>query len=250
MKPLDQLNNVERAKLLHELMPGTIQDFLDYAKGLVTYIRTHQAELAESWGEQFFSFDAWLRLAQDAEKRIDRYGAQLVKSSRLFADQLFDGYTALWSGDTWVKYVSQTGYSNAKFAGLVKAFFTYQPEHTAGNAGFVKRYNELSIDAATYIWQRVAGAKKLSLDRLLEAEGVQRNKDFYERLPFFTYFNRPGRHESVAITELEAADGKDVVIKGIFTGDSYPNPVAIVLDELDNASSLYLADYLLHKAAS
>lgn len=36
MKPLASLTNVERAKLVHELLPGPIGDFLEFAKALVT----------------------------------------------------------------------------------------------------------------------------------------------------------------------------------------------------------------------
>ena len=131
MKRLEQLDNVQRAKLLHELLPASIQGFIDYAKGSAVYMQAHQSEIAQSWDGQFFSFDAWLELAKDAEKRIDRYSDQLCKSSRLFSDQLFDGPTGIWSGDTLFKYVNQPGFNNPQFKAMATCFFgASQPEPT------------------------------------------------------------------------------------------------------------------------
>jgi hypothetical protein len=65
-----------------------------------------------------------MQLAQDAEKRIDKYGQQLLKSSRLFSDQLFDGYTALWCADALLKYVESADCTSFKFKHLAMALFS------------------------------------------------------------------------------------------------------------------------------
>ena len=96
MKPLEQLNNVERAKLLHGLFPSEIPAFLKYVTGMGMTIEEEQETLKTKWENQLFAFDFWLTLARQADRKVKQYGVKLEKSSSLFADQLFDGYSALY----------------------------------------------------------------------------------------------------------------------------------------------------------
>lgn len=82
MKPLNNLNNVERAKLLHELFPDEIPAILEYVKSLSVTIEEEREMLNSKWDNQLFSFAFWLSLVKDAEKKIDQYGVKLHKSSR------------------------------------------------------------------------------------------------------------------------------------------------------------------------
>lgn len=123
MKPLNNLNTVERAKLLHELFPDEIPDILKYVKCLSITIEKEKEMLNSKWNNQLFSFAFWLSLAKDAEKKIDQYGEKLHKSSRLFADQLFDGYAALYLAHCLIQLITQQEYQNKKFAKAVQLLF-------------------------------------------------------------------------------------------------------------------------------
>jgi len=63
-------------------------------------------------------------LAKDAEKKIDQYGQKLNKSSRLFADQLFDGYAAFYLAYCLIQLTSQQEQQNKKFVKAVELLFT------------------------------------------------------------------------------------------------------------------------------
>lgn len=123
MKPLNNLNNVERAKLLHELFPEDIPAVLEFVKSLSVTIEEEREMLNSKWDNQLFSFDFWLSLAKDAKKKIDQYGVKLHKSSRLFADQLFDGYTALYLAHCLIQLTSQQEHQNKKFTKAVDLLF-------------------------------------------------------------------------------------------------------------------------------
>ncbi len=123
MKPLDNLNNVERAKLLHELFPDKIPAILKFVKSLSITIEEEKEMLNSKWDNQLFSFAFWLSLAKDAEKKIDQYGEKLHKSSRLFADQLFDGYAALYLAHCLIQLTSQQEHQNKKFAKAIELLF-------------------------------------------------------------------------------------------------------------------------------
>lgn len=123
MKPLINLNSVERAKLLHDLFPDEIPAILEYVKSLSITIAEEREMLNSRWDNQLFSFAFWLSLAKDAENKIDRYGVKLHKSSRLFADQLFDGYAALYLAHCLIKLTYQQENQNKKFVKAVELLF-------------------------------------------------------------------------------------------------------------------------------
>jgi hypothetical protein len=97
MKALEIMTNTERAKLLHQLMPGSIPDFLRYMKQTADLITGEPEKVKENWNSQLFTVDFWIGLAEHARKKIVLYDKQLVKSSGVFADQLFDGYHAFFA---------------------------------------------------------------------------------------------------------------------------------------------------------
>ena len=123
MKPLDNLNNVERAKLLHELFPNEVPAILKYVKSLSIITEEEKEMLNSKWDNQLFSFSFWLSLAKNAQKKIDQYGEKLHKSSRLFAHQLFDGNAALCLAHCLIQFTSQQKHQNKKFAKAVELLF-------------------------------------------------------------------------------------------------------------------------------
>lgn len=123
MKPIDKMNNVEKAHLLHQLFPEEIPAFVDYMKRVCETIKEHEAEEQAKGKYSVSTFEFWHDLVKDAERRIDRYGEQLHKRARLFADQLFDGQNALFARYCLELYVGTRKHENQTFTGLVRVLF-------------------------------------------------------------------------------------------------------------------------------
>lgn len=123
MQPLHKFNNVEKAKLLHALFIHQIPGFLAYAQELSAYMKDNPDEVRKVWKNQLFGIDFWFHLSEEADRKIKRYGKQLEKSSTLFADQLFDGYGALYLHHCLTTYTGKGKHTDPKFKTAVDLFF-------------------------------------------------------------------------------------------------------------------------------
>ena len=123
MQPLHTFNNVQKAKLLHALFIREIHGFLAYTQELSAFIKANPDEVREVWKNLLFGVDLWFQLSEEADQKIKRYGKQLEKSSNLFADQLFDGYGALYLHHCLTTYTERGKHSDPKFKTAVDLFF-------------------------------------------------------------------------------------------------------------------------------
>jgi len=123
MKTLHRFNNVDKAKLLHALFINEIPAFLAYTQELSLYIKENPEEVHKVWKNQLFGIDFWFQLSGEADRKIKQYGKQLEKSSNVFADQLFDGYGALYLHHCLTTYTEQKRHSDPKFKTAVDLFF-------------------------------------------------------------------------------------------------------------------------------
>lgn len=121
MKALDKLNNVEKGRLLAGGFPDLLPELVATIKGVQQYLTTHETEVREGWDNGFFNVDFWLRLSADVGKIIAQYGKKLEKHPKLFAEELFDGYNALFTIDCIDKY--KFAVHNVKFVQAVRLLF-------------------------------------------------------------------------------------------------------------------------------
>lgn len=121
MKSLDKMNNVEKAKLLHELFPQEIPGYLENMKQLIELIQINPDTLRAHWEGQLLSIAQWEKLAQRAKEILEKYGNKLHQKSRLFSDQLFDGYLALFSIHCLLAVFPT--HTNQRFLKVIHAFF-------------------------------------------------------------------------------------------------------------------------------
>lgn len=124
MKSLEELINVEKGRLLHQLFPLEIPAFLQFVAGMSQTIEEEQQRIQSKWDNGLMEFEYWLSLAKEAAKKLTKYGRRLYTSSRLFADQLFDGYTALYLSHCLIQYTQSRKHENEKFALAVQLLFT------------------------------------------------------------------------------------------------------------------------------
>lgn len=103
MKPLQNMNNVDKGKLLATLFPEQVQGILDSLTAAHAFLNENEETLRSTWENTLLPFDFWMQLAEQAHSIIRNYGQKLTKSTSLFSDQLFDGYLAILTIDCIVK---------------------------------------------------------------------------------------------------------------------------------------------------
>jgi hypothetical protein len=121
MKPLQNLNNVEKGKLLAGLFPYELQGILDSLQRACQYLTDNEEGIHEGWDNGFFPFAFWQRIAANVEEVLRKYDNRLTKSSSLFADQLFDSYNALFTIDCIIKQAKHS--ENPKYRQAVALLF-------------------------------------------------------------------------------------------------------------------------------
>jgi hypothetical protein len=124
MQPLKILNNVQKARLLHSLMAEEIPAFVTYLKEQSVHVGDNQQQIAENWKDQLFGIEFWFELAEEAGKKVTRYNKELAKSNAVFADQLFDGYLAIFTVHCLTQFVATGKYTDPKFEHAVNLLFT------------------------------------------------------------------------------------------------------------------------------
>jgi len=92
MKPLEQLINVEKARLLHELFPQEIPALLEFTNNMCLTIQEDEQVTREQWKNGLLTIEAWLSFVEEVRSKIDKYGKRLHTQSRLFADQCLMAY--------------------------------------------------------------------------------------------------------------------------------------------------------------
>jgi hypothetical protein len=123
MKPLENLINVEKARLLHELFPQEIPALLEYTNNICLTIQEDEQLTRNQWENGLLTVEAWLSFVEEVRSKIDKYGKRLHTQSRLFADQLFDGYTALYMVHCMTLYTTTRKHSNHKFVLAINLLF-------------------------------------------------------------------------------------------------------------------------------
>ncbi|HUN01237.1 MAG TPA: hypothetical protein PLS00_00160 [Niabella sp.] len=123
MKPLDKLNNVEKGKLLFDLFPANIPKAIDFILAIAKMICNDPDNLKQQWENQFLTVEFWLRLATDTQQRIEKNGKSLHRSGSRFADQLFDGYNALFTVHCLGEYSVNEACTDKRFAKAIEMLF-------------------------------------------------------------------------------------------------------------------------------
>lgn len=123
MKLLENLTNVEKARLLHELFPQEIPALLEFTNNMSITIQEDEQSARDQWKNGLLTVEAWLSFAEEVRSKIDKYGKKLHTHSRLFADQLFDGYTALYMVHYMTLYATTRKHTNHKFVLAIDLLF-------------------------------------------------------------------------------------------------------------------------------
>ena len=123
MQPLNLMNNIAKARLLHNLLREEIPEFLGYLNELTETVLNDKERITAEWKDQMFGVDFWFGLAEEVQRVMAKYSKDLYKSHNVFADQLFDGYTAIFTAHALVQYVALERNTEPKFKPAVELFF-------------------------------------------------------------------------------------------------------------------------------
>jgi len=86
-------------------------------------IKENEQLLRSQWKNGLLTIEAWLCFVEEVGNEINRYGKRLHTRSRLFADQLFDGYLAFYMVYCLSLYTTTHKHSNHKFVVAVDLLF-------------------------------------------------------------------------------------------------------------------------------
>lgn len=105
MKALKGMNNVERAYLLAKLFPDTLKALTVFVQQETERFRTQEEYMRSIWADKtLITADFWFGLVGNSERILKQYNVMLHRSSRVFSDQLFDGYNAIFLTNCLLEY--------------------------------------------------------------------------------------------------------------------------------------------------
>ncbi|MBS0027103.1 hypothetical protein [Chitinophaga hostae] len=108
MTSLSKMNNEQKAKLISELFIEEIPAFLDYTKEFSGRITGDPDSLRKQWKPNPIIGPAdWIYYATEISRLIEKYRANLVKSPKMFSEQLFYGMLALYTVHCLQQYAKQ-----------------------------------------------------------------------------------------------------------------------------------------------
>ena len=123
MKTLDKLSIKEKASLLHELFKRDIPDLLNCIEGIAKSLLEASPEEAATWSSGLFSAQNSYTMVAEAAEKINSYKSKMYHHRKIFADQLFTGYQALFVVYCLRKCSSAAKLDNRKLQQAVELFF-------------------------------------------------------------------------------------------------------------------------------
>ena len=124
MNALNQMNNIEKGKLLARLFPNEIKSILNAMNSIYKMLIENKKEIVENWDNPLISSQRWYKLAELSNDIITKNNSKLISANR-FANELFNGYIAFFTIDCIVKYAEEEK-KDTKFWHLVQALFKFE----------------------------------------------------------------------------------------------------------------------------
>lgn len=107
MKALKEMNNVEKGYLLARLFPDNLKELTQFAQQETRRFRKHEQYVRGIWTDPLITDNFWYGLVSDMESTIRHQGVSLHRSARVFSDQLFDGYNAIFTVHCLIEYADR-----------------------------------------------------------------------------------------------------------------------------------------------
>jgi hypothetical protein len=140
MQALNKQNDKQRAILLHQLFPGEIRGFLQFAVVLAGQIAQTDYETDEEWAHPNLSAGDWVNLAAETARVIREDDGRLIADCRYFGERLFAGNLGKFNADSMIKYAMYS--IDPAFKAITRAVFDYLP----GEPAFTAQVNGLCLE--------------------------------------------------------------------------------------------------------
>lgn len=122
MNALHTLTGSAKARLLYDLFPEEMPELIDNIQRFCAHFSENKEKYRTEWQSGIMPFDYWLSLSEETAGIIKKHRYSMLKSGKVFSDQLYFTYTSLFVTDRIIKYADQFS-SNEKFKKAVDLFF-------------------------------------------------------------------------------------------------------------------------------
>ncbi len=122
MQPIHKLNIKDGARMIQQLFPAEISDFVVYLKKVADETSDDQEELVRVWGKQYLAVGFWIDLSRRVSTIIEAYHKDAIQQKTLFVGRLCKGRLCLFTFYYLCEYIQQEDHSE-KFVHAVKLFF-------------------------------------------------------------------------------------------------------------------------------
>ncbi|MBT2621946.1 hypothetical protein [Chryseobacterium sp. ISL-6] len=107
MKSLEKMNNVEKGKFLADLLPEELPNITLFMELEIQHFLKDEQKIRYNWKATLVTHNFWFQLVTNIDQFLKKYGNRLHRNHRWFADQLFDGYEALFTIYCLVEYTEK-----------------------------------------------------------------------------------------------------------------------------------------------
>lgn len=106
MKPLDEMNNIERAYVLARLFPENLKDLISFVQKEISHFREKQEDIKQAWQpHSLITANYWYSLIAEIEKVIESFNVQLHRNPKIFSEHLFWGHNSIFMTHCLIRFV-------------------------------------------------------------------------------------------------------------------------------------------------
>jgi len=105
MKALKEMTFVDKGHLSAGLFPELLREWVDFIKSETEYFRSEEGYYRKNWQTKtFIAVGFWYNLVTDIEQLLRRFNVAMYRNPKVFADQLFYGFYAVFTTNCLIEY--------------------------------------------------------------------------------------------------------------------------------------------------
>ncbi|QEC69362.1 hypothetical protein FRZ67_19375 [Panacibacter ginsenosidivorans] len=120
MKSFKEMNNIDKAQLIHALFPDDINHMLTFFEDSASMILNSPSLMPEEWNRKI-DLAVWQKEAETVQQKINEYRGKMVQDGSYFAATLFKGYLDFFPLQCLRDYTLLT--PNQKLADAIELLF-------------------------------------------------------------------------------------------------------------------------------
>ncbi|MNZ70494.1 hypothetical protein [Sphingobacterium multivorum] len=122
MKTIEEMTNVEKAKLLAGLFKQSLPELVQCLEsGCRTYLE-NELETSPIWGHGIITADFWFAQVRELQDHIMKFKTDMSKSVHVFAEHGFYGYRSLVAVQILLDYAA-ANIATSKLAAAIQLLF-------------------------------------------------------------------------------------------------------------------------------